>query len=138
MIRFAPTCLALAGAAILASASLLGATPVQASDLVVHEVLSEQPLSDAAEMKVVISRVTIKPDGMIKRHAHPGDMHAVVLRGGRIEGPDGTEQVLDAGRVIFVSAGDAHGPLRNLGDSDIELMVTYVVNILEPFSWPVE
>lgn len=136
MIRSAPTCLALAGAAM--TYALLGATPVQASDLVVHEVLSEQPLSDAPDMKVVISRVTIKPDGMIERHAHPGDMHAVVLRGGRIEGPDGVEQVLEEGAAIFVSAGEAHGPARNLGDSDIELMVTYVVNVLEPFSWPVE
>jgi quercetin dioxygenase-like cupin family protein len=138
MIRSVPPCLALAGAAVLASAALLGATPVQASDLVVHEVVSEQPLSDAPDMKVVISQVTIKPDGMVGRHAHPGDMHAVVLRGGRIEGPDGAEQVLAEGTVIFVSAGDTHGPLRNLGDSDIELMVTYVVNVLEPFSWPVE
>ena len=56
MIRFA-----------MALVAALATTPALASDLVLHEVLSEQPLSDATDMKVVIERVTVKPGGEIER-----------------------------------------------------------------------
>ncbi|MBY6160524.1 hypothetical protein KUV73_05395 [Mameliella alba] len=122
----------------LASVACLAAAPLHASDLVLHEILSEQPLSDAENMKVVISRVTLKPGGTIERMAHPGDMHAVILTGGTVELGDGEQRILDDGTVVFRSAGVAYGPARNIGSDDIEILVTHVVNVLEPFSWPVE
>ena len=69
---------------------------------------------------------------------HPGDAHLVVLEGGTVTLADGSEASYAAGDVMFHSAGEAYGGITNAGDRDIVMMVTYVVNVLEPFSWPVE
>jgi quercetin dioxygenase-like cupin family protein len=127
MIRFA-----------LAFAVLTGAAPVYASDLVVSEILNEQPLSDAPDMTVRISRVTVKPGGRVAPHVHAGDEHAVILKGGSVDMADGTQQAFTDGMVLFYSAGDVHGGITNTGDADIEMLTTHVVNIFEPFSSPVE
>lgn len=127
MIRFAFACVA-----------VLATSPVYASDLVLREVLQEHPLSDAPEMKVMISRVTVKPGGAVVEHIHPGDEHAVVIQGGSVLLPDGTEAAYASGDVLFAAAGEGHGGLRNIGGTEIVLLTTHVVNELEPFSWPVE
>lgn len=127
MIRFA-----------LALVALMGAAPVYASDLVLRDVLQEQPLSDAPDMKVMITRVTLKPGGAIALHSHAGDEHAVVLKGGAVEMADGTTTDFADGTVLFFSAGDVHGGVKNTGETDIEILTTHVVNIYEPFSSPAE
>lgn len=127
MIRFAFVCVA-----------ALAASPVLASDLVLRDVLQDQPLTDSADMKVVMSRLTVKPGGEIAAHVHPGDEHAVVVQGGTVQLTDGTEATYAAGDVIFYAAGDAHGGLRNTGDSEIVMLTTHVVNIYEPFRWLAE
>ncbi|SMX38333.1 cupin domain-containing protein [Maliponia aquimaris] len=131
MIRFAQA-LSLCGAVALA------AMPAVASDLVVREVLQEEPLTDAPDMTVRITRVTLKPGGVIERHAHAGDEHLVVLTGGKLRIGDGQEITLAEGTVMFHSAGDGHGPYTNLGTADIVVLTTHVVRVYEPFSWPVE
>ena len=124
---------------VLAFAVLLGAAPVvHASDLVLREVLQEQPLSDAPDMKVMVTRVTIKPGGEVARHSHAGDEHAVVLRGGPVEMADGTKMTFAEGMVLFFSAGDVHGGITNVGEADLEILTTHVVNVYEPFSSPAE
>jgi quercetin dioxygenase-like cupin family protein len=127
MIRFA-----------VAFAALMMAAPVHASDLVMQEVLQQQPLSDAPEMSVRITRVTIQPGGQIAPHIHAGDEHAVVLKGGSVETADGTQTEFADGMVMFFSAGDVHGGVKNVGETDIEILTTHVVNVLEPFSSPAE
>lgn len=127
MIRIAVACVVLWAAA-----------PAFASDLVLREILQEQPVSDAPDMKVMISRVTVKPGGAVVEHNHPGDEHAVVLRGGTVLLSDGQEVEYAEGDVLFFSAGEMHGGLRNIGGTEIVLLTTHVVNVLEPFRWPAE
>ncbi|SNS69031.1 cupin domain-containing protein [Antarctobacter heliothermus] len=127
MFRFAVACVA-----------LLAAAPAFASDLVLRDILQEQPLSDAPDMKVMITRVTVKPGGAVVEHIHPGDEHAVVLRGGTVLLTDGQEAEYAEGDVLFFSAGEMHGGLRNIGGTEIVLLTTHVVNVLEPFRWPAE
>lgn len=127
MIRFALACVA-----------VLAAAPAFASDLVLREILQEQPVSDASDMKVMISRVTVKPGGAVVAHTHPGDEHAVVLQGGTVLLSDGTETDYAEGDVMFFSAGEMHGGLRNIGGTEIVMLTTHVVNVLEPFRWPAE
>lgn len=127
MIRFALACVA-----------VLAAAPAFASDLFLREILQEQPVSDASDMKVMISRVTVKPGGAVVAHTHPGDEHAVVLQGGTVLLSDGTEADYAEGDVMFFSAGEMHGGLRNIGGTEIVMLTTHVVNVLEPFRWPAE
>lgn len=122
----------------LAFAAMVAAAPVLASDLVQRDVLQDQPLSDAEDMKVVITRVTIQPGGVIARHTHPGDEHAVVLTGGQVEMADGAKVTLAEGQAMFYSAGKVHGGVTNTGTGDIVVLTTHVVNIYEPFTWPAE
>lgn len=131
MIRFAQV-LTLCGAVALA------AMPAHATDLVTSEILQEEPLTDAPDMSVRITRVTLKPGGTIERHAHAGDEHLVVLTGGKLKMGDGQEMTLADGTALFHSAGDGHGPFSNLGTADIIWLTTHVVRVYEPFSWPVE
>ncbi|WP_323766505.1 cupin domain-containing protein [Antarctobacter sp.] len=124
--------------ALVACLAALAAAPALASDLVLRDVLQEQPLSDVPDMKVVIARVTVKPGGAVSDHMHPGDEHAVVLQGGTVLLTDGQEAEYAEGDVLFFSAGEMHGGLRNIGGSEIVLLTTHVVNTLEPFRWPAE
>ena len=123
---------------VLALVALMGGIPAYASDLVVREVLQEQPLSDVPDMTVRITHVTVKPGGRIPLHSHAGDEHAVVLKGGSVEMADGATRVFAAGQALFFSAGDVHGGVTNAGETDIEILTTHVVNVYEPFSSPAE
>lgn len=122
----------------LTLAALAFAAPVHASDLVQRKILQEQPISDAEDLKLIMTRVTINPGGRIARHSHPGDEHAIVLTGGAVEWTDGRKMTLAEGQVMFHSAGEVHGGMRNTGTTDIVVLTTHVVNIYEPFTWPAE
>ncbi len=122
----------------LTLAALVFAAPVYASDLVIREILQDQPVSDAEDLKLVLTRVTVMPGGRITRHTHPGDEHAVVLSGGPVEMADGSKMSLAAGQVLFYPAGEVHGGMTNTGGADIVVLTTHVVNIYEPFTWHAE
>ncbi|MGP6087036.1 cupin domain-containing protein [Antarctobacter jejuensis] len=124
--------------ALTIAALMMIAAPVVASDLVKREILQDQPVSDAEDLKLVLTRVTVMPGGRIEKHAHPGDEHAVVLTGGPVEMADGSGMTLAEGQVLFYSAGEVHGGVINTGAADIVLLTTHVVNIYEPFRWAAE
>lgn len=117
--------------------SLMAATcfalPVFADDLVTRDVLNEQPLSDADDMVVIVSKLTIKPGGRIPLHTHPGDEHAVIHQGGTALMPNGQQMAMAPGMAMFFSAGDVHGGVTNEGDADIVIYTTHILNALEPF-----
>ncbi|CUH75449.1 cupin domain-containing protein [Tropicibacter naphthalenivorans] len=109
------------------------AAPLWAEDLFVREQLSAQPLSDAQDMVVIVSKLTLKPGGRIPLHTHPGDEHAVVVQGGTALMPNGKEVEFSSDMALFFSAGDVHGGVTNHGDADMVILTTHVVNALEPF-----
>ncbi len=114
------------------------ALPASAEELLVRKIVSEQPLSGAERMKVVISMLTVKPGGRVPLHTHAGDEHAVVLKGGDVILPDGKEHSFSDGMVLFFPAGTVHGGVASRGDTDLDLMTTHVVVADQPFSTPAE
>jgi len=103
-----------------------------------REILQEHDLSDAPDMKVVISRLTIEPGGRIPLHSHAGDEHGVIIKGGRVQLPNGTETTFEDGTTVFFSAGDVHGGITNLEDYTMEVLSTHIVRVTEPFQSPAE
>lgn len=115
-------------------AALAVAGPLAAEDArLSRTVLQEKPLTGADEMVVVVSKLVIEPGGRVPLHSHPGDEHAVVIRGGQVLLPDGKEVPFADGMALFFEAGSVHGGVTNAGDTPIELVTTHVVLANEPF-----
>jgi quercetin dioxygenase-like cupin family protein len=75
---------------------------------------------NAPEASVTITRVTMKPGSVSKRHAHPNSEQIwIVERGSGQLLLDGAQSDLNAGDIICTPAGDVHG-VENTG---LELLV---------------
>lgn len=118
--------------------ALISAAPVFAQELVVREVLNEQPLSGSEGMVVIVSRLTVKPGGRIPLHTHPGDEHAVMIVGGTALMPNGKTVQFPDGTPMFFAQGQVHGGVTNEGDADIEIVTTHIVAADQPFQTAAE
>ena len=116
----------------------LAAPAAYAEELVTREILSEQPLTGAEGMKVVTARLTVKPGGRISLHTHEGDENSIVLVGGKVKLPNGTETMFPDDAPIFFAAGQVHGGVTNIDDHDLVLMQSFVVSDSAPLSTPAE
>ncbi|WP_299966328.1 cupin domain-containing protein [uncultured Roseobacter sp.] len=119
---------------IVGAVALMLCGPVWAEDLVQRKVLNEAPLSGVEGMVVRVSTLTVMPGGRIPLHTHPGDEHAVIVKGGLALMPNGKEVPFADGTPIFFPAGQVHGGVTNLGETPIEIVTTHVVRADEPFS----
>ena len=129
------------GAAFLANLCLGGflALPALAQDSLVHrQILSDRPLEADPSLRVVTTKLTLKPGGRITLHTHEGEEHSTVLVGGKTRLPNGKEVTFAADMPIFFAAGQIHGGVTNIDDHDMVLLQTFVVATDGPLSTPAE
>jgi len=104
---------------------------------VTSKTLLEGNLSDDTTKEVVMRLVEFPPGSSLSRHTHPGDELAFVLQG--------TLEIIAEGREARrVSTGDTfHNrrgiihEARNVGDTPVRLLVTFIVDKGKPVVQPV-
>jgi quercetin dioxygenase-like cupin family protein len=120
----------LAAAALVA----LSASGAAAQEGLERTELSRHPVPGSDTMEVIVARLVINPGGHVPLHTHPGDEHAVIVTGGPVAMPDGSDGALPEGVALYFPEGKVHGGVTATGDSPIVLITTHVVRIGEPMT----
>ncbi|KMW57657.1 hypothetical protein AIOL_002622 [Candidatus Rhodobacter oscarellae] len=117
---------------------VLVAFPAAAQDLILREEISRNPAPGSETHEVIVSRLEVKPGGTVPRHMHAGDEYLVVIQGGTMAAPDGSEIPFPTGTNARFPAGQPHGGLTNVGQAPLVAITTHIVEIGKPLNLPVE
>lgn len=88
--------------------------------------------------EVIQARIDIGPGVVAPMHTHPGEEIIYVIEGSLEYQVEGKPPVtLEAGDVLFIPAGTAHGA-KNVGSGNGAEIATYIVEKGKPLLVPVE
>lgn len=116
--------------------TLASAGVALAQDGLTRTELSRADAPGSATHEVIVSRLEIAPGGTVPRHKHAGDEHLVVIEGGTMRAPDGSEIPFPTGMATRFPEGVAHGGLTNAGDAPLVAITTHVVEKGKPLNLP--
>jgi len=104
---------------------------------VTSKTLLQTTLSDDATKEVVIRLLEFPPGSAASPHTHPGDEFAFVLQGTLETIAEGREtRRVSTGDTFHNSRGIIH-QARNVGDTPVRLVVTFIVDKGKPIVQPV-
>ncbi|UZD90066.1 hypothetical protein [Cognatishimia activa] len=103
-----------------------------AEELVQRSELNRAPLTGVEGMEVIVSKLVLQNGGRIVLHTHPGDEHAVIVKGGKVELPNGKIVDFADDTPMFFPEGPAHGGVTSRNETPIIIYTTHIVRAGEP------
>lgn len=86
----------------------------------------------ATATEVVVSTATYQPGESIARHSHHGIEALYVIKGARVELPNGKQVALKTGANLLNLRDQLHAGFKVVGDSALKIYTVHVVDMGKP------